>query len=101
MTDLGPLHHFLGINVTRSSDTLFLSQRQYIVDLLSRAGMSDCQPCRTPADIGTKLSISGDPVPDPTLYRSITGALQYATLTHPDISYSIQQGCTPHYLTGT
>jgi hypothetical protein len=55
--------------------------------------MTDSQPCRTPADVGTKLSADGDPVPDPTLYRSLTGALQYATLTRPDISYSVQQAC--------
>ena len=29
MTDMGQLHHFLGISVTRSADGLFLSQRQY------------------------------------------------------------------------
>jgi hypothetical protein len=29
MTDMGPLHHFLGISVTRSASGLFLSQRQY------------------------------------------------------------------------
>jgi hypothetical protein len=34
MTDLGALHHFLGIVVTRSSDGLFLSQQQYAVELL-------------------------------------------------------------------
>jgi hypothetical protein len=34
MTDLGDLHHFLGISVTRSADGLFLSQCQYTVDLL-------------------------------------------------------------------
>jgi len=34
MTDLGDLHHFLGISVTRSPDGLFLSQRQYALDLL-------------------------------------------------------------------
>jgi hypothetical protein len=103
MTDLVPLHHFLGINVTRSTNSLFLSQRQYILDLLSCAGMSDCQPCRTPADTGAKLSSSGEPVPDPSLYRSLTGALQYVTHTRPDISYSVQQAClfmhdtrTPH-----
>jgi len=39
MTDLGDLHHFLGISVTRSTYGLFLSQRQYAVDLLQRAGM--------------------------------------------------------------
>lgn len=27
MTDLGTLHHFLGISITRYSDGLFLSQR--------------------------------------------------------------------------
>jgi hypothetical protein len=32
MTDLGDLHHFLNITVTRSLDELFLSQRQYAVD---------------------------------------------------------------------
>jgi hypothetical protein len=65
--------------------------------------MSDCQPCRTPVDTGAKLSSSGDPVPDPSLYRSLTSALQYVTHTRPYISYSVQQAClfmhdprTPH-----
>jgi hypothetical protein len=93
MTHLGSLHHFLGATASRTPTTLFLSQRQYILDLLSHAGLLDCQPCRTPADVGAKLSADGDPVPDPTLYHNLTGALQYATLTHPDISYSIQQAC--------
>src|ERR1043165_8504330 len=52
MTDLGPLNHFLGIVVSRSPGSLFLSQRQYVIDLLARAGMTDCQPARTPADVG-------------------------------------------------
>jgi hypothetical protein len=65
--------------------------------------MSDCQSCQTTADTGAKLSSFGDPVLDPSLYCSITGALQYVTQTRPDISYSIQQAClsmheprTPH-----
>jgi hypothetical protein len=29
----------------------------------------------------------GDPFDDPHLYRSIVGALQYATLTRPDIVF--------------
>jgi hypothetical protein len=40
MTDLGALHHFLGIVVTHSYDGLFLSQRQYAIELLQRAGMA-------------------------------------------------------------
>jgi hypothetical protein len=34
MTDLGPLHHFLGISVSRTKSTFFISQRQYLLDLL-------------------------------------------------------------------
>ena len=34
MTDLGALHHFLSISVTRSANGMFLSQRQYAVELL-------------------------------------------------------------------
>ncbi|MCI59098.1 retrovirus-related pol polyprotein, partial [Trifolium medium] len=30
---------------------------------------------------------------EPTLYRSIVGALQYATLTHPDIALSVNKVC--------
>ena len=32
MKDLGSLHHFLGMEVQRSSNELFLSQRQYMID---------------------------------------------------------------------
>ena len=81
MTDLGSLHHFLGIAVTRDHKGLFLSQRQYSVELLNKAGMLDCQPSRTPVDTNSKLSSDGETFSDPTLYRSLTGALQYLTLT--------------------
>ena len=55
-TDLGNLHHFLGISVTRSSQGLFLSQRQYALDLLQRAGMAECHSTSTPVDTHAKLS---------------------------------------------
>ncbi|GKB41126.1 ribonuclease H-like domain-containing protein [Tanacetum coccineum] len=41
----------------------------------------------------SKLGSDGDPVSDPTLYRSLAGALQYLTFTRPDLSYAIQQVC--------
>ena len=94
MKDLGSLHHFLGISVTRTPTTLHLSQRQYILEILSRAGMSDCHPSPTPIDTKSKLSVSdGSPYSDPYHYRSIAGALQYITLTRPEISYAVQQIC--------
>ena len=94
MKDLGPLSYFLGIAVTRTNNSMFLSQKQYASDIISRAGMSNCSSCKTPVDTKPKLSASTDsPFVDPTKYRSLAGALQYLTFTRPDISYAVQQVC--------
>ncbi|GKC00516.1 ribonuclease H-like domain-containing protein, partial [Tanacetum coccineum] len=69
------------------------------------AHMVNCNPIRTPIDTESKLGSDGDPVSDPTLYRSLAGSLQYLTFTRPDISYAVQQICLymhdpqePHFL---
>ncbi|XP_021991105.1 uncharacterized mitochondrial protein AtMg00810-like [Helianthus annuus] len=95
MKDLGPLSFFLGISVTRDKNSMFLSQHAYAAKIVERAGMSSCRPVHTPVDTHAKLSATGgDPFHDPTLYRSLAGALQYLTFTRPDISYAVQQICT-------
>ena len=92
MKDLGQLHHFLGATVEPRPSGLLLHQRQYALDILERAGMTDCKPCSTPVDTQAKLSADlGTPVADPTAYRSLAGALQYLTFTRPDLTYAVQQ----------
>nr|GEV28127.1 hypothetical protein [Tanacetum cinerariifolium] len=93
MTDLGALNYFLGISATRSSTSLFLSQKKYACELLGRANMVNCNPSRTPVDTDSKLDPEGVAVQDPTLYRSLAGGLQYLTFTRPDLSYIVQQIC--------
>ncbi|XP_022030338.1 uncharacterized mitochondrial protein AtMg00810-like [Helianthus annuus] len=94
MTDLGALHHFLGITVQRTNSGLFLSQSQYDRDILHRANMTTCKPCATSVDTSSKLSANdGSLLPDGSAYRSLAGALQYLTFTRPDISYVVQQVC--------
>jgi hypothetical protein len=94
MKDLGPLSYFLGISVTRHDGGLFLSQSTYASDIIARAGMASCKPSATPVDTKQKLSTTaGTSYDDPTLYRSLAGALQYLTFTRPDISYAVQQVC--------
>jgi transposase InsO family protein len=92
--DLGPLSYFLGIHVQRGDQELFLSQTKYITDLLQRTKMEDSKPVSTSCASGGKLSkFIGDLLADPTSYRHIVGALQYCTLTQPDIAYSVNQLC--------
>ena len=69
----------------------------------SNANMTGCKPCTTPVDLKSKLAEDGgQPVKNPTKYRSLAGALQYLTFTRPDISYAVQQVCLfmhdPHEL---
>ncbi|XP_071700536.1 uncharacterized mitochondrial protein AtMg00810-like [Rutidosis leptorrhynchoides] len=93
MTDLGPLNYFLGISVTGTVFGMFLSQKKYASEIIERADMVGCNSIRIPIDTSTKLNSSGPPVKDPTLYRSLAGALQYLTFTRPDISHAVQQIC--------
>lgn len=92
MKDLGPLSYFLGILVEQNASGLFLSEQKYAKEIMERAHMASCNSTSTPVDTGCKLSASSrPPVKDPTLYRSLAGALQYLTFTRPNISYAVQQ----------
>ncbi|XP_039778972.1 uncharacterized mitochondrial protein AtMg00810-like [Panicum virgatum] len=92
--DMGPVQYFLGIEVKRSPEGFFLSQSKYASEVLERAGMANCKPVATPADTKPKLaSDDGALMHDATWYRSMAGALQYLTLTRPDIAYAVQQVC--------
>lgn len=56
LKDLGDLHYFLGIEVTKVRDRLVLSQRKYANDLLKRIGMENCKASNTPMSTSKKLS---------------------------------------------
>ncbi|KAF3618809.1 hypothetical protein FXO38_33242 [Capsicum annuum] len=90
MKDLSDLHYFLGVHATRTSDGLHLSQQKYVSDLLVKFHMHTCNPIRTPFASQTLISLmDGELISDPTEYQSMVGALQYLTLTRPDIAYAV------------
>jgi hypothetical protein len=94
--DLGALRFVFGVQVTRDSRGFFLTQEQYAEEILERVGMSNCKPAPTPADTKPKLSITDGKLlkdKDASFYWSITGALQYLTLTRLDVAYIINQAC--------
>lgn len=70
------------------------SQRKYISDALSQAKMRYAKSVTRPMSSGQKLTAYGsDPVTNIRPYRSIIGALQYATITMPEIKYSVNKVC--------
>ncbi|CAH9079866.1 unnamed protein product [Cuscuta europaea] len=90
LKDLGDLHYFLGIQAVRTSTGLFLSQQKYVSDLLLRFHLHTLKSVRTPLATRTSLSLTdGELLSDATEYRSMVGALQYLTLTRPDITYAV------------
>jgi hypothetical protein len=96
LKDLGDLHYFLVIEVKKVSDCIMLSQHKYASDLLCMTGMFHCKLVSTPMSSSEKLSMhTGDPLgpEDITKYRSIIGALQYLSHTHPDLAFSINKVC--------
>ncbi|CAM8952089.1 unnamed protein product [Rhodiola kirilowii] len=93
LRDLGPLHYFLGIELVRHKSSIALSQQKYIRDLLHRSCMADAKHIASPAEPASRLVQTGDPVIDIHLYRSIVGALQYVTITHPEISFVVNRVC--------
>jgi hypothetical protein len=96
LKDLGTLSYFMGIEVTKMGTGICLTQNKYTSYLLKRAGMLACKPAPTPLATSNKLSVHGGEVLTAkytTRYRSIVGALQYLTLTRPDISFAVNNVC--------
>ena len=88
--DLGELRYFLGMEVARSKKGIFVSQRKYILDLLSDTGMSGCRPTDTPIDPNQKLGNiqQGTPV-NVHQYQRLVGRLIYLSHTRPDIAFAV------------
>ena len=87
--DLGTLTYFLGLEFTHSTTRIFLSQLKYTRDLLLRADLLHCKPVATPMIVSQHLAADGTPFHSPTAYRSLVGALQYLTITRPDITHAV------------
>jgi hypothetical protein len=94
--DLGPLHYFLSIEAASNSRGMILTQRKYAQDILRHVHMENCKPVSTPLCVNDKLSKhNGTPLSDQDAfaYRSTVGALQYLTLTRPDLAFTVNKVC--------
>jgi Reverse transcriptase (RNA-dependent DNA polymerase) len=55
--DLKYFRNFLGIEVTRGAEGIVLSQRKYVLNLLSETNMLGCKPVISPIDVKAKISV--------------------------------------------
>ena len=87
--DLGMLRYFLGIEVMRSKHGIFLSQRKYVLDLLSETRKLGAKPCSSPIAPSLHLTREGELFEDPERYRRLVGKLNYLTAPRLDIAHSV------------
>ncbi|XP_071933224.1 uncharacterized protein [Coffea arabica] len=87
--DLGLLKYFLGIEIAKSRKGIFLSQRKYVLDLLSKMEKLGIKPVSTPMIPNLQLTNEGELLEDPGRYRKLVEKLNNLTVTHLDIAYSV------------
>ncbi|CAL2249192.1 unnamed protein product [Prunus armeniaca] len=90
MKDLGDLKYFLGIEVAWSTTGIFMSQRKYVLDMLTETGMLGCKPVDTPIEMNHKLCEDMDQEPtNKEQYQRLVGRLIYLAHTRLDIAYVV------------
>ncbi|XP_019102754.1 uncharacterized mitochondrial protein AtMg00810-like [Beta vulgaris subsp. vulgaris] len=93
MKDLGLLKYFLGIEVARGTDGLFLSQRKCAFDVLTETSMLGCKPIDTPMEKNHKLAhVEGHPFEHPDQYRRLVGRLVSITRMLLFVFFDILEG---------
>lgn len=101
MKDMGSAQYCLGIKIDRyiKKGKLFLSQKQYILDVLSKFEMTECKPVQRPMEIGLKLTKTQSSQSEEEKeymktvpYRELVGCLMYlAQITRPDIYHVVHK----------
>src|SRR5258706_3703764 len=94
MKDLGEIHWFLGLEITRDrlQHLLFISQSCYSTNVVQRFGFSNSRHVSTPMGSDLKLGLHSQPMPDADAreYQPCIGSIMYVMLgTCPDIGFAI------------
>jgi hypothetical protein len=90
MSMIGELSFFLGLQIKQMKEGTFVSQTNYIKDMLKKFDMEDIKGITTPMSTNGSLDSdkSGNMV-DQKIYRSMIGSLLYVMASRPDVMFSI------------
>ncbi|XP_050920470.1 uncharacterized mitochondrial protein AtMg00810-like [Lathyrus oleraceus] len=90
MSLVGELTYFLGLQVNKMEENIFMSQRKYAKSIVKQFGLDNAIHKRTHVVTHLKLSRdeNGDDV-DQSLYKSMIGNLLYLTTSMFDITFVV------------
>nr|GEY26644.1 putative ribonuclease H-like domain-containing protein [Tanacetum cinerariifolium] len=90
MSSMGELTFFLGLQVKKKKDGIFINQDKYVGEILKKFGLSEGKSAGTPIDVEKPLlkDSDGEDV-DVHTYRSMIGSLMYLTSSRPDIMFAV------------
>lgn len=92
--DLEQLLYFLRLEMDIQSDKTIVMQKKYSLNLLQHFNLQHHKAAATPNALGQQLSLSkGKLLEDPTPYHRLVKALQYLTISWPDLAFSINHVC--------
>lgn len=90
MVDLGEISLFLGINITRTSNSIALDQTKYLKTVLQKFNMSSCKPVKTPLSVALNFEALNAEETCNAPSRNLIGCLMYVMLcTRPDLSIAV------------
>nr|GEU35485.1 putative ribonuclease H-like domain-containing protein [Tanacetum cinerariifolium] len=90
MSSIGELTFFLGLQVKKKEDVIFISLNKYVTEVLRNFNLSDVKTASTLVEMEKPLVKDADGVDvDVHIYRSMIGSLMYLTAPRPDIMYAV------------
>lgn len=58
MKDLGKLKYFLGLEIARGPEGIFVSQRKYALGIITECGLLGAKPAPVPTKLNHKLALA-------------------------------------------
>ena len=90
MSIMGELKFFLGLQIKKTPQGIYIHQIEYVKELLKKFNLSDAKEMKTLMHATTHLELDKESKKvDRTQYRAMIGSLLYLTTSRPDIMFNV------------